>query len=184
MGSHVVWLWILGAFVAGAVAGVAVARALRRRITRSTAAALPGDVPHVIDLLRRAYQAAGACLVTWDAEPEVSLGDHAPSSSLVERAISVARLAMGDSREHVLREGNVIVAAGDGRMGVALVLGFAEVPPETIEAAVADLRRLLAELRVGRARKLGSSGDAALKHVARTLRRALREDDVVARRRW
>ncbi len=180
------WLWILGAFVAGAVAGVAVARALRRRITRSTAEALPDDVPHVIDLLRRAYQAAGACLVTWDAEPEVSLGDPAPSSSLVERAISVARLAMGDSREHVLvlREGNVIVAAGDGRMGVALVLGFAEVPPETIEAAVADLRRLLAELRVGRARKLGSSGDAVRKHVARTLRRALREDDVVARRRW
>ena len=66
---------------------------------------------------------------------------------------------MGDSREHVLREGNVIVATGDGRMGVALVLGFAEVPLETIEAAVADLRRLLAELRVGRARELGSLRD-------------------------
>jgi diguanylate cyclase (GGDEF)-like protein len=75
--------------------------------------------------------------------------------------MATARLARSDGREHVLREGNCIVAAGDGQLAAAIVLGPGDDSPEGANLAGADLRRLLAEIAVSIRREAGALEDPA-----------------------
>ncbi len=153
------WFLVI-AVVVGVVLGAgAVAWWSRRRLRQLGPELLPADTAHVIDLLRRAHNATAACLVLPEGEPLVSLADPRPPESLIERAVASANLALGDGREHVMREGNVIVAAGDGHMGSAVVLAFDEVGPADVKVVAADLRRFLAELNVERRREFGALAD-------------------------
>lgn len=149
-------LWTLVLAVVGGVAlGVAVHELWHRaRLRRSGAETLPADVPHVVDLLRRAHDALGATIVLPGGETLMSADTPALPESLVDRAVAAARLALGDGRTHVLREGNIIVAVGDGQLGGALLLGFDQPDQQDVDAAASDLRRLLAEVRVERTRRL------------------------------
>ncbi len=154
-----VWLLVLG-LVAGATLGATAYWWWQwHRIRKVGPEVLPADVPHVVDLLRRAHQAVAACLVIPDSSPVISLGHPRPPETLIDRAVATANLALADSREHVLREGNVIVAVGDGQLGSAVVLAFGDVPPGNVRAVASDLRRLLAELRVSRLREFGALSD-------------------------
>lgn len=125
----------------------------RRRLRRIGAPLWPPDAPHLMDLLRRAHGAALACLVVEESEPVVARGAVAPAESLAERTVATARLAMADGRDHVLREGGVIVATGDGQAGAALLVETGAGAGDVAQAVLGDLTRLLAELRVARLRE-------------------------------
>jgi diguanylate cyclase (GGDEF)-like protein len=106
-----------------------------------------GDLPLLLDLLRRAHGAAVACLTYSDLDPVWSKTKSGPSVEVLNKAVAVARLALGDGRDHVLSEGETIVAAGDGRqVGAALVFYAAEIDTNVSEAVSADLRRVFADL--------------------------------------
>lgn len=154
------WGWVGLAFLAGLVLGVALHRWRRRRsLDRFGPELLPTDVPHVIDLLRRAHRGWAVCFLAGEADPICSIGDPRPPQSVIDRAQSLARLAMADGREHVVREGHATVAVGDGELGASLVLGFTDVTQDEIALAAADLRRVVAEVSVERRRELGVRED-------------------------
>ncbi len=155
------WSLLLGLVLGLLLGAVAHAWWQRRRMGGVGPELMPADVPHVVDLLRRANRAAAACLVVPDGEPVLSVGEPPPPDSLVERALATARLSLADGREHVVREGNVIVAVGDGQIGSAVVLAFDTVGPEDVRKVAEDLRAFLAELRVERLREFHAYGDLA-----------------------
>ena len=106
-----------------------------------------GDLPLLLDLLRRAHRGAVACLTVGDHDPVWSQTKSGPSVEVLERAVAAARLAMGDGRDHVLSEGETIVAAGDGRrVGAAVVFYTPELGSDAVESVIADLRRVFADL--------------------------------------
>ncbi len=106
-----------------------------------------GDLPFLMDLLRRAHGAGVACLTYSDQDPIWSITKSGPSVEVLNRAVAAARLAMVDGRDHVLREGETIVAVGDGRQtGAALVFFAAEMDKEKSDKIIADLRRLFADI--------------------------------------
>lgn len=109
-------------------------------------ARLPTSTEHVMDLLRRAHQATAVCLVGWDIDPVIASAEPTAAPSTFDRPISLARLAMGDGRQHVAREPDTIIAIGDGKWGMSVLLGQSEYPTEVIETVSAELRRLLGEL--------------------------------------
>lgn len=115
---------------------------------------LPADVYHMTDLLRRAHNAMAACVVAPEADPIWSKREPELSGSLLERTIAVARMALADGQEHVMRKDNVIVAAGDGYLGCAVVFEAPDIGDADVERVAADLRRLLAEYQITRSREL------------------------------
>ena len=138
-------------FVAFVLGGLVVFFVLgqRRRVRHSQPTEIEhGDLPLLLDLLRRAHGAAVACLTYSDHDPVWSATKCGPSVEVLDRAVAAARLAMGDGRDHVLNEGETIVAAGDGRhTGAALVFYAAEVDTDASDNVFADLRRVFADLR-------------------------------------
>lgn len=148
------WIAVIAAAAGAALGAGGFAWWSGRRLRRAGRDSLPADVPHVVDLLRRAHGALAAAMALPDGEPLVSTATPPPPESLLERAVAAARLALGDGRTHVLREGNVIVAVGDGQLGGSLMLDFDVSEQEALDAAAADLRRLLAEFRVERTRRM------------------------------
>jgi diguanylate cyclase (GGDEF)-like protein len=156
-----IWLFLLGVIVGVALGAVGQAWWLRRRMRQAGPDLIPADAPHVVDLLRRAHGAIAACLVLPDADPLLATGETRPPAAVLDRAIATARLSLMDGREHVVREGNVIVAVGDGHHGGAVVLAFDAAGPADVHAVSADLRSFLAELKVERRREFGALGDIA-----------------------
>jgi len=155
------WPFLLGVALGLLLGAIAHAWWRRRRMGGVGPELMPADVPHVVDLLRRAHRAAAACLVVPDGDPVLSVGEPAPPDTLVDRAVATARLSLADGREHVLREGNVIVAVGDGQIGSAVVLAFDAVGPEDVRQVAEDLRKFLAEIRVERLREFQAYRDPA-----------------------
>ncbi len=149
-------LALIGGAIVGAVGQAAWQRA---RLRRAGTESLPADVPHVVDLLRRAHGGLAATMVLPEGETVIAVESPEPPRSLIERSEAAARLALGDGRTHVLREGNVIVAVGDGQLGGALIFGFEAPHKDAVDAAVTDLRRLIAEVRVERVGRLGVRRD-------------------------
>ena len=108
-----------------------------------------GDLPLLLDLLRRAHGAAAACLAVSDHDPTWSMATPGPAVEVLNRAIAAARLAMSDGRDHVLTEGQVVVAAGDGRQfGGALIFDSQKIDADAGDAAVVDLRRVFVDIGV------------------------------------
>jgi diguanylate cyclase (GGDEF)-like protein len=148
-------LMVVAALLVGAGIGVGASVWWQRRTVRhAPAEALPVDVPHLVDLLRRAYGASVACVTTGDEDPVAATDTPRPPDTQVERTISAARLALADAREHVLREGQVVVAVGDGRLGAALMLAPGDADADRVKAVSSDLRRLTADLSISVQREL------------------------------
>ncbi len=146
-----VWITLIIGLLLGAVVGMGAAGGLRRR--RRTSGSRPVQTPlasveHVLDLIRRAHQASAVCLCGRGAEPVVVSGSSPSEPEVAERAMSLAKLAMGDGREHVIRGDETIVAVGDHKRGAAVVLASAGISPDQAHAIASELRRLLAEFRV------------------------------------
>ncbi|MFQ5703559.1 MAG: GGDEF domain-containing protein [Gemmatimonadales bacterium] len=138
-------------FGAGAIAGAIAYGLLRGPKGRTARDLCSGDVPHLLDLLRRAHGATAVCAVMPDTEPVVSDGDAAPSVAMLDRVVALAKLGMGDGRVHVVNEDETLVAVGDGQVGLSMLLEGGD-DEQRAETATADLRRLLADLRVQRNR--------------------------------
>jgi len=136
--------------VVGAAVAVAVVWLLRRREADETASYLPLWLEHVISLLRRAHKARLACLVRGEGDPVVAQGEPRLPPAEVDRALAVTRLAMTDGRQQVIRDDGAgwVAAAGDGRLGVGLVFGETGGGADDPSGVVAELRQLLAEIRL------------------------------------
>jgi diguanylate cyclase (GGDEF)-like protein len=149
-------------FLAGVLVGVGGVAWWRRRRWRGRDDRLPVEAPHVVDLLRRAHGGVVACVVTADDDhPLVSEASPRPPRALVDQAVALATLGMGDGREHVVREEHALVAAGDGDHGCAVVLA-GEASRERIAAVSQDLRQLLADFGAQRAHAGGRPGGQRL----------------------
>jgi diguanylate cyclase (GGDEF)-like protein len=141
---------LLAGIAGGMVLAVMGVPHLRKRLgSGRDLGTLPADIRHVLDLIRRAHGAHAACVMEQDDDPVWSKSTPAPPPRLIERTVMLASLALAERREHVVKEDNVIVAYGDGRLGGA-VLFANPVDPDAVRAASADLRRMLAEFVVSR----------------------------------
>ena len=110
------------------------------------------NAQHGLDLLRRAHGALAACLVQPDAEPLWSTGDSPPPRRIQDQMVAGATAALGDGRDHVLRQDNLIIAVGDGRVGGTVVFGGSDAGASLVQAVTHDLRTLLADYQVDRTR--------------------------------
>lgn len=135
----------------GFLAGALVAF-LAMRVSRSQQATPISDVGFddlglLMELLRRAHGSAAACLTFSDYDPVWAMTRPQPSLEVLDWTVAAARFAMGDGRDHVLSEGETVVAAGDGQqVGGALVFYAAEVDTIVSDAAINDLRKIFARL--------------------------------------
>jgi diguanylate cyclase (GGDEF)-like protein len=66
----------------------------------------------------------------------------------MEQMRSLAKLSMGDGREHVTRGDEAIVAVGDRKLGAAVVMERGDPSADDVHEVSSELRRLLAELQV------------------------------------
>lgn len=142
---------VLLGFALGVMVGVAAQRRRGRRPRAGGISVLPPDAPQLLDLLRRAHGSAVACVVATGTDPIVAEADSAAPRALVDRVVAAARLARGDGRQHTLRNGNVVVAVGDGDVGFAVALDADAKAAEAAATVGRELRRLLGEFRTGRA---------------------------------
>ena len=143
------WITLIIGLLLGGVIGVGVAGGLRRRRRTSGSRRVQtplASVKHVLDLIRRAHHADAVCLCACDVEPVVASGSSPLEPEVAERAMSLAKLAMGDGRRHIIRGDETIVAVGDRKRGAAVVLASADSDQE--HAIGSDLRQLLAEFQV------------------------------------
>ena len=153
MGTIVI---LLAGAAGGMVLGVVGFAWLSQR-TRTSAnpQSLPADAPYVVELLRRVHAAAAACVVIPGIDPVWAKAAPSPPDSLLERTSTIALLALGDGEEHIVKEQGLIVAVGDGRLGSAVLFASTDVPAEAIQDALRDLRRLVADYQLARAREPG-----------------------------
>ncbi len=144
--AHIVAIveFVLGAIGGGIVVWLWTNHNRRRRYARGA----PADLHHTLDLLRRAVGADVACSVADREEPVVANKTPRPSPELVDKATSVARLALGDGRMHIAKEGEFVVAVGDGKIGASIAREKEAYTDDEIDQIVVDLRRIVAGLRV------------------------------------
>jgi GGDEF domain-containing protein len=144
------WITLIVGLLIGAVVGIGVAGDTRRwRRSRRTrrVSTPPPSVEHVLDLVRRAHNAKVVYLCGLGSEPIAASGPNRLEKDTMERLRSLAKLSMGDGREHVIRGYETMVAVGDKKLGAAVVLGQGDSSPEEIHEVSSELRRLLAELQ-------------------------------------
>ena len=155
-------------FLVGLVGGVAggVAWSRRRPMRRHTppgsrrGSTAPGpavSIDHVIELARRALQASAVCLVGRELDSVIARGEIGFDNAPIDKAVSLARLAMADGRQHVVRDHRCTVAVGDEGLAVAAILPAGDPPNDVLASLSSDLRKLLVELRTDMANR----GDAA-----------------------
>ena len=127
--------------------------ARKRRRSSGDLGSLPAETRHVVDLIRRVHDADAVCVTAQDGDPVFARAAPPPPPELIERTVMLASLALAECREHVVKEDNVIVAFGDGRLGAAALFATL-VEADVVRAASADLRRMLAGFALAR-----TSGD-------------------------
>jgi diguanylate cyclase (GGDEF)-like protein len=135
------WLPFLALIVGGAI-GWLVARGAAPQ-AQGPQDCVPADPHHVLDLLRRAHGASFACLVRPDGSEALHAGSTGGASDLAERCAATARVALGDRRQHVIRDAHTIAAVGDGDLGMALAWIGGAPAQEALDAALADQRTLM-----------------------------------------
>lgn len=146
------------AFLIGVGSGAVAAWAWSRRHPRLSRAPGPANrrsadsgpavsIDHVIELARRALPASAVCLVGRELDPVIARGEVGFDNGPVEKAVALARLAMADGRQHVVREGHCTVAVGDEGLAAAAILPPGDPPDDTLAGVTVDLRSLLGELQ-------------------------------------
>ena len=155
------------AFLIGLAGGAAATVAWSRRrprlrhkpgpANRRSGTSGPGvSIDHVIELARRAVQASAMCLVGRELDSVITRGDIGFDNRPIDKAVALARLAMADGRQHVMREDRCTVAVGDEGLAVAAILPAGDPPDEALAVVTSDLRKLLGELQAD----MRSKGDA------------------------
>jgi len=135
-----------------AAGGAAIALSLARWALGAGPAprARPLDFAHTLDLLTRAHEARAAWAVGLQAgDLAVEAREGPPDAAAMERGDALVRLASVDGRVHVAREEvGTFVATGDFPYGAGVLLAQRDAPPEVTERAAAELRRLIATVRI------------------------------------
>ncbi len=139
----------------GAVAGLARGPLVRSR-GRPGLRAAPSDFAHTLELLRRAHGGQAAWAVGLrQGEIEVAdgklegTGREDDREAPLQRGAAIVQLASADGRVHVAHEaGATVVAVGDFPYGAGLLLLEPTANPSRTDAAVDDLRRLVAGMRI------------------------------------
>ncbi len=151
------WIALIVGLLVGVVVGVGLSGRplLRRRFSKPRSPqAVPSSVQHIVDLLRRAHGARATCLVGRSTEPVVSSGTESTEPQILEQMMGLAKLAMGDGREHVTRDEITVVAVGDRKMGAAVLLQESDPAADRVAEITAELRRVLGEFRVDHGHEL------------------------------
>ncbi len=153
------WIALIVGLLVGVVVGVGLSGRplLRRRSSKRRSPApqaAPSSVQHIIDLLRRAHGARATCLVGRSTEPVVSGSAESTEPQVLERMVELAKLAMGDGREHVTRDEMTVVAVGDRKLGAAVLLQESDPAADRVAEITAELRRVLGEFRVDHGHEL------------------------------
>jgi diguanylate cyclase (GGDEF)-like protein len=139
---------LLAAAAGGMVLGAVVfGWARKHRRSHGDLGSLPAETRHLVDLIRRAHDADAVCVTAQDGDAVLSRAASPPPPELIERTVMLASLSLAERCEHVVKEGNVIVAFGDGRVGAAALFAT-PVEADVVQAVSADLRRMLAEFAV------------------------------------
>src|SRR2546429_6580005 len=117
---------------------------------------VPSDFEHELDLLRRAHGASAGWAGGLPAgDLEVGAGSEL-DRAIRERGAALVQLASADGRAHVAREpAGTYVAVGDFPFGAGLLLPRGDGGPQVAAAAAAELRRLVASMRLAQQRDPG-----------------------------
>ncbi|MCZ6916510.1 MAG: GGDEF domain-containing protein, partial [Gemmatimonadetes bacterium] len=159
-------LTLLVGLLGGAAIGVAWSR--RRPMRRhtppgsrrsSTARGPAVSIDHVIELARRALQASAVCLVGRELDSVIARGEIGFDNAPIDRAVSLARLAMADGRQHVVRDHRCTVAVADEGLAVAAILPAGDPSNDVLASVSSDLRKLLGELQTTRGDQAATSPD-------------------------
>src|SRR2546430_4424989 len=110
---------------------------------------VPSDFEHALDLLRRAHGAGRGWAVGLAAGDLEVGGGSELERAIRERGAALVQLASADGRAHVAREpAGTYVAVGDFPFGAGLLLPRDDGGPRVAAAAAAELRRLVASMRL------------------------------------
>ena len=153
--SLTAWIALLIGLAVGVMGGMYVRRSEIKRARPRRAAdrrALPTSTEHMLDLLRRLHGANAVCLVGRDADPVIATGVPATAPKSLDRAISLAQLAMGDGREHVTREGECVVAVGDGASIAGVGVAASPSEPSSSQAASPKSATATTTIKAGQTR--------------------------------
>ena len=137
---------LLGGVTAGLMVGVFGVLVWMRRRTSVEFTNAPPDSLTVVDLVRRVNEASAACLYTTEGGPQWVKGDGELSPELLREGERVAALAMHDSREHIMRNSDTIVALGRSGVSCAVVYEATQPRLSVIESVLIDMRQLLVNL--------------------------------------
>ena len=150
--------WALAAALGAllAAAGLVLSPLVRSRV-RTGGRAQPSDFPHILDVVRRAHGGLAAWAVGLEhGEIEVAGAARGggreredDAEAQLHRGAAIVQLASVDGRVHVARQGGAtFVAVGDFPYGAGLLLPQPDVSPGVAEAAIEDLRRFVAGMRL------------------------------------
>jgi diguanylate cyclase (GGDEF)-like protein len=134
----------------------------------------PFDFREVLDLLGRAHRArAGWAVGPADGALEVTHGEPV-SPDILRRGSAIVQLASVDGRAHVARDPEgTYVAVGDFPYGAGLLLAGQDHGPAVTDAAAAELRRLVAGMRLTEAEAEGPRAQILARRLARVAGGAL-----------
>lgn len=146
-------LLVLAALLAGAAGGYLVARNLAGPARRPAPPLMTGDLSQLLDLVRRAHRAICASLVTPDDPPVTAEHLRGAGRETVGRSEALARLALGDGRQHVVEGREVALAVAEGDVGLSMIFPDASLTEEAVDRALLELRRLAAAVHAQRIRE-------------------------------
>jgi len=157
----------LAAWVAGAlcVGGLTLPPLVRRWLGGPQTWA--SDYRHVMELLCRAHGARAAWAAGLAGGDLEALGADPPARDVLERGGALVQLATADGRAQVMRRAEgTYVAVGDFPFAAGVLLRASGAEPAQTEAAAADLRRIVAALRLGAEFARGERGELVAKQLA------------------
>jgi diguanylate cyclase (GGDEF)-like protein len=128
----------------------------------------PFDFREILNLLARAHGArAGWVVGPADGALEVTHGVPV-SPDILRRGSAIVQLASVDGRSHVARDPEgTYVAVGDFPYGAGLLLVAQDPDPAVTDAAAAELRRLVAGMRLAEAESEGPRAQILARRLAR-----------------
>src|SRR5256884_3478442 len=150
-------VWALVAALGGFVGATGLALGpIVRSWLADQPATVPSDFEHALDLLRRAHGASAGWAVGLAAGDLEVGGGSELDRAIRERGAALVQLASADGRAHVAREpAGTYVAVGDFPFGAGLLLPRGDGGPQVAAAAAAELRRLVASMRLAQRHEPG-----------------------------
>jgi diguanylate cyclase (GGDEF)-like protein len=161
-------LWALWAAIGGFLAATGLALTPLVRVwLADRPLSRPSDFTHVVDLLRRAHGGRAGWVVGLPEGDVEVVGAGNLGNDVRQRGAALVQLASIDGRAHVEREpAGTFVTVGDFPFGAGLLLVEPSATPAQAAAAVDELRRLVAGMRLSVQPDHGEPGQLVAKQLA------------------